>query len=257
LNSIRGEDGHLQVSVGEDWLQGRATFGGLVAAVGNESMRSLVSRELPLRSLHTVLVGPAPPGIWHISARVLRVGKSVTLTQCEISSAGQIAATLTGVYGQARPSVVRFKPQPLICSRQVDDINEVRYQPGVSPAFTQHFAMRWAEGRKPFSGAPKIPTKAFVRHLDPAALSESSVIAIVDCIPTPAIAMFAAPAPASTVTWTLEFFEHEFNFTADQWWRLDADVDAAGEGYVNQTAILNDPNGRPVALSRQLFAVFN
>lgn len=53
-----------------------------------------------------------------------------------------------------------------------------------------------------------------------------------------------------------EFFEHDLEFSPDAWWRIDSDIDAATGGYVNQTGLLHDPNGRPVALSRQLFAVF-
>ncbi len=55
--SATGEEG--QVTVSDDWMQGRATFGGLVAAVGNEAMRKLVPRDRPLRSLQTTFIGPA------------------------------------------------------------------------------------------------------------------------------------------------------------------------------------------------------
>jgi hypothetical protein len=96
----------------------------------------------------------------------------------------------------------------------------------------------------------------FIRHRDPSALTESHVVALVDCIPTPAISLLTAPAPASSLVWNLEFFEHEFGFGPDEWWRIDTDIDAAMEGYVNQTGLLQDPQGRPVALSRQVFAVF-
>ena len=65
-----------------------------------------------------------------------------------------------------------------------------------------------------------------------------------------------APAPASSLVWNLEFFEHEFGFGPDEWWRIDTDIDAASEGYVNQTGLLQDPKGQPVALSRQVFAIF-
>ena len=50
--------------------------------------------------------------------------------------------------------------------------------------------------------------------------------------------------------------ETTLTFPAEAWWRIDTDVHAAGDGYVSQSGVLNDPNGRPVALSRQLFAVF-
>jgi acyl-CoA hydrolase len=68
--------------------------------------------------------------------------------------------------------------------------------------------------------------------------------------------MFKAPAPGSSLVWTLDFFEHDLEFAPDAWWRIDTDIDAATGGYVNQTGLLHDPNGRPVALSRQLFVVF-
>jgi hypothetical protein len=132
----------------------------------------------------------------------------------------------------------------------------VRYKPGAAPEFLQHFAVRWSEGKLPFTGSPRTPTKAFIHHRDPAPLDESAIVALVDCIPTPAMSMMTAAAPASSLVWTLEFFEHRFDFAPDAWWRLDTDLDAAAEGYVNQTGVLLDPNGRPAALSRQLFAIF-
>lgn len=257
IGSIRGEGNNYEATVGEDWSQGRATFGGLVAAVGNDVMRRLVPADRLLRSLQTTFVGPATAGTWQISARVLRIGKAVTLAQCEIRDGDSVAATQVGIYGAARASVVSVKPQPVPVSRAVEDINEVRFQPGRGPAFVQHFAVRWAEGAKPFSGSPNTPNKAFIRHRDTAATTESAVIALIDCIPTPAMSMFSAPAPASSMTWNLEFFEHRFDFDGSAWWRIDSEVDAADDGYVNQTSVLNDPDGQPVALSRQLFAIFN
>jgi acyl-CoA thioesterase len=255
LRSMSVDGAHCVLTVGDDWLQGRATFGGLVAAAGNEAMRRLVPHDRPLRSLQTTFVGPAPHGTWRITARVLRVGKAVTLAQCEVLDGGQVVATQVGVYGLGRSSVVTVKPTAVAAPRDVEEINEVRYQPGRAPPFVQHFAIRWAQGARPFT-ATRSPSKAFIRHRDPAPLSESHLIALVDCIPTPAMSMFTAPAPISSLVWTLEFFEHDFAFAPQAWWRIDSDIDAATEGYVNQTGLLHDPNGRPTALSRQLFAVF-
>ncbi|MGH8179102.1 MAG: acyl-CoA thioesterase [Steroidobacter sp.] len=257
LNSISADGSDFTVSVGEDWLQGRATFGGLVAAAGNEAMRRVVPRDRPLRSLQTTFVGPATPGTWRLRARVLRVGKAVTLAQCEILDGDQVAALQVGVYGGPRPSAVLVNPQAKAAPRQVDDLNEVRFQPERgSPAFIQHFAVRWAQGAKPFSAERSPPTIAYIRHRDTAAVTESHVIALVDCIPTPALSMFKTPAPASSLVWTLEFIGHEFGFAPEQWWRIDTDLDAAADGYVQQSGVLIDPNGRPCALTRQLFVVF-
>ena len=251
--SVVGEECHVTVT--DDWLQGRATFGGLVAAVGNEAMRRLVPRERSLRSLQTTFIGPAGAGTWKVRARVMRVGKAVTLAQCEVLDGDQVAAVQTGVYGMARESAVLVKPASIVPPRKVEDINEVNFSAERAPAFIQHFALRWAQGAKPFTGT-RSPSKAFIRHRDPAALTESHIVALVDCIPSPALSMFKAPAPGSSMVWLLEFFEHDLDFSPGDWWRIDSDIDAASGGYVNQSSLLHDPNGRPVALSRQLVAVF-
>jgi acyl-CoA thioesterase len=249
--SVAGDECHVTVS--DDWLQGRATFGGLVAAAGNEAMRRLVPRDRPLRSLQTTFVGPATPGTWKIRARVLRVGRAVTLAQCEVIDGDQVAAVQVGVYGIARESAVIVKPAAGVSPRTVDELHDVRPPPQVP--FVQHFSIRWAEGAKPFTGI-RSPSKAFIRHRDPRALAESHIVALVDCIPSPALSMLKAPAPASSMIWTLEFFEHDLEFGPDAWWRIDSDIDAGTGGYVNQTGLLHDPNGRPVAITRQLVVAF-
>jgi acyl-CoA thioesterase len=256
LDSIQFDGSTGQVAVTEDWSQGRATYGGLVAAVGNATMRKLVPPDRLLRSLQTTFIGPAGATRWRLDARVLRVGKAVTVARCDIVDGDDVAATLVGVYGGSRNSVIDVRPAPTRAARTVDEINEVRFKPGVAPNFMQHFAVRWAEGAKPFSGSPRTPTKAFIRHRDPAPLTESHVVGLIDCIPTAAISMFKGPAPFSSLTWTLEFFDHEIEFPSDRWWRIDTDIDAAGNGYVNQTGMLYNPDERPVALTRQVVAVF-
>ena len=152
LNSLTADGPHCSLTVADDWLQGRATFGGLVAAVGNEAMRQLVPRDRPLRSLQTTFVGPASAGAWRISARVLRVGKAVTLAHCEVLDGDQVAAVQVGVYGAAAHRWSASSRRSLRRRGSVEDINEVRFQPGRTPPFLQHFAVRWAQGAKPFSG---------------------------------------------------------------------------------------------------------
>ncbi|HKU16541.1 MAG TPA: thioesterase family protein [Steroidobacteraceae bacterium] len=248
-------DSQFGITVTDDWGQGRATFGGLVAAAGNEAMRRLVASDRPLRSLQTTFVGPAGAGTWSMHARVLRVGKAVTLAHCDILDGDQVAAIQVGVYGLARQSSVTAKPPVAEAPRRAEELNELRFQPERTPPFMQHFAHRWARGARPYSGI-RSDSSCFIRHRDPARLTESHVIALVDCIPSPALSILTAPAPASSLVWNLEFIEHDLGFGSDEWWRIDTDIDAAGEGYVSQTGLLLDPRGRPVALTRQVFAVF-
>ena len=74
LATLSPADGGWSAAIGADWSQGRATFGGMVAALGNEAMRRLVPAERTLRQLDTTFVGPALAGEVRISAVVLRVG---------------------------------------------------------------------------------------------------------------------------------------------------------------------------------------
>lgn len=254
LNTMKAEGMECSVVVGEDWGQGRATFGGLVAAVGNEAMRRLVPPDRALRSLQTTFVGPAAAGEWRITTRVLRVGRAVTVTHCEIYESEQIVAVQVGVYGADRESTVRTELPPAPTAPSVDQLADVLLFEG-APRFLQQFAVRWIEGPGLFKGV-HTAGKAFLRHRDPAPLTESHIVALADCLPTPAMSMYTAPAPASSLVWTLEFVEHKLDLGADTWWRVDHDIDAARNGYVNQTGTLYDSNNRPVALTRQLVAIF-
>ena len=255
LSSIVSHDKGCTAVIGDDWSQGRATFGGMVAALGNEAMRRLVPAERQLRGLETIFVGPAFAGTVQIQAEVLRIGKAVTIASARLWSDNKVAATLTGVYGAARAAAISIAPTAASAAR-VQDLPEPVPPPGVRPAFMQHFDMRWAEGTPPFTGSPLRTSKTFVRHSDSGALTESHVVALVDCIPSVILQMMKTPAPSSSLTWTVQFLKHDYHFAPDAWWRIDAEVDAAGEGYACESSVLLDPTGTPAALSRQMVAVF-
>jgi acyl-CoA thioesterase len=256
LASIQPQDKGWSAIVGEDWSQGRATFGGVVAALGNEAMRRLVPADRQLRELSTVFVGPTLAGPVHIEAEVLRVGRAVTIASARLWSADKIAATLTGTYGKARStamSLLSTAPQGVPA---VQNLPERTTGAGGAPAFAQHFDLRWAEGEWPFSGSSLNKSKIYVRHRDTGALTESHVVALVDCIPSVVLQMMNTVAPSSSLTWNVQFIKHDFSFAPDAWWRIDAEVDAAADGYACESCVVLDPSGAPAAFSRQMVAVF-
>ena len=257
LASIQPQDKGWSAIVGEDWSQGRATFGGMVAALGNEAMRRLVPADRQLRGLETVFVGPAFPGTVRMQAEILRVGKAVTIACARLWSAEQIAATLTGIYGAPRATQISISTEANTAVRAVQDLPDSIFPPGsTAPAFVQHFGMRFAEGSRPFAGLKSRRSKAYIRHKDPAPFTESHVVALIDCIPSPLMQMMTKPAPSNSLTWTLQFQRHDYTFAPDSWWRIDTEVDSAGDGYACETSVVLDPAGVPAALSRQLVVVF-
>jgi acyl-CoA thioesterase len=256
LASIQPQEKGWRAILGEDWSQGRATFGGMVAALGNEAMRRLVPADRQLRELETVFVGPTLAGVVHIEAEVLRVGRAVTIASARLWSADKIAATLTGIYGAARSTAMSIPPTPTAAVLGVEDLPDLGTPPDMGPAFLQHFGFRWAEGTRPFTGSALRRSKTYVRHRDTSALTESHVVALVDCIPSVILQTMSAVVPSSSLTWTVQFIQHDFSFAPDAWWRIDAEIDAAAEGYSCESCVLLNPSGAPAAFSRQMVAVF-
>jgi acyl-CoA thioesterase len=256
LRSLRPSDSGWSADIGEDWSQGRATFGGLVAALGNEAMRRQVAADRPLRGLTITFAAPVVAGVVNIAVHVLRVGKSVTIAQANLMSADGMAATMTGIYGLARSTAIFIAPT----SDSARSVAELQESPTLSPlsnpAFLQHFALRWAEGTRPYTATPLNRSKAYIRHRENAPLSESHVVALIDCIPSPVLQMMSTPAPASSLIWTLEFLRHDYQFGTDEWWRIDTKVPASADGYASQSSLIMNPAGLPAAFSQQLVAVF-
>jgi acyl-CoA thioesterase len=256
LASMQPLNDGWRASIGEDWSQGRATFGGLVAALGNEAMRRLVPADRELRGLEITFVGPALAGEVRIDAEVLRVGKAVTIAGARLRSDGKIAATLTGIYGSARATALTLAPTVTAGVRPALDFPERSPAEMGGPSFAQHFAYRWAEGSLPYTGSSLRTSKTYVRHKDPAPLTESHVVALIDCIPSVIVQLMSAPAPSSSLTWTLQFLRHDYSFSPGAWWRIDAEVDSTGSGYSCESCVLLDPLGKPAAVARQMVAVF-
>jgi acyl-CoA thioesterase len=256
LASMQPEGSGWTAVIGEDWSQGRATFGGLVTALGNEAMRRLIPMDRKLRALQTTFVGPALAGNVRLEAQILRTGKVVTIAESRLWSADQIAATFTGIYGAVRVSSISLAPSPQPQAASVVDLPNSDRPLGLAPSFLQHFDIRWAEGSRPFTGTRLNRSKAYIRHRDPAALTESHVVALIDCIPSVILQMMTTVAPSSSMDWTLQFLRHDYTHSPDAWWRIDSEVNAAADGYSSESGIIYDPSGAPAAFTRQLVAVF-
>jgi acyl-CoA thioesterase len=247
----------FSAEVGEDWYQGRAIFGGIVGALGSEAMRRLVPADRPLRGLDVTFVGPLVAGTVQLQSEILRVGRAVTTAQARVISNDQVAATLTGLYGAARPSALNIEPEAAPATRSVDELPERIFRAGSGiPAFVQHFDVRWAEGKRPYAGLTLNSSKAYMRHRDTAALTESHLVALIDCIWSPALQMLSTAVPSSSLNWRLEILRHDYSFAPQAWWRIDTRSNAAGEGYISQSSVVYDPSGAPTAFSQQLVTVF-
>ncbi len=84
LETISSASETASLQLPEDWMQGRAGYGGLAVALALRSMRGHVPAERKVRSLLTSFVGPVGPGDFSIHTRVLRSGKAVTQVEARL-----------------------------------------------------------------------------------------------------------------------------------------------------------------------------
>jgi acyl-coenzyme A thioesterase PaaI-like protein len=247
------EPGRASLVVTPDWLQGRTVFGGLQAALALRAMRTLVP-EVPLRTLQGTFLAPVPEGPLTATARVLRTGKSATHVEARLMDGDALLATLVGVFGAARASVVKLEPR-----QEPVDAATARafpYIPGAMPAFTQHFKARLLRGAFPYTGDAGVEHVFEVAMRDDGPVTEGHVLAVADFVPPIGLAHLKAPAPGSTLTWMVELLANTFNGLPLDGWRVDVTMDHARDGYTGQSVMVWGPGGVPLAMSRQSMVVF-
>ena len=116
--------------------------------------------------------------------------------------------------------------------------------------------MRLADGGLPFSGAQTSHMSGWMRFREaPPTFDERHFVSIADAWPPAVIQMLPEPAPASSLTWTLEILD-DVAAAPDTHWAYGVHTDLARDGYAHTDARIWHPDGRLVAISRQTVSVF-
>lgn len=247
-----------QMEIPATWGQGRATYGGLVAAILLARLRAVVGTDLPLRSATISFVAPAEAGQATLHAEVLRQGKSVIQAEARLIQAGQVQTVLLASFGRARASSIEIAPsRSMIEMRQPTDVQAFPYIAGLMPEFLQHIDMRWAKGKPPFSGATRPDFAGWMRYQQPFEGFEiSALLGLIDAWPPSVLPMYKTPAPASSLCWTVEFLDDISGYQSTDYWGYQVKTDAASEGYEHSEALIWDHAGKLVAISRQTVTIF-
>ncbi|MFT5681766.1 MAG: acyl-CoA thioesterase [Myxococcota bacterium] len=249
-------DGTWSHTVGEDWGQGRAAFGGVQTAAALRAMRSLVDPDRTPRTIATSYIGPLAPTPATLTARIIRAGRALTSAQALITQDGREVALFQASFGAPRPSGLRIQPPTRPQRPDPDERPAMPFLPGIIPAFTQKFDYRWTNGQPPFTGHDTPYLGGWCRHRTPATDGFSTAVALLDAWPAPLLPMLTVPAPASTVSWTAAFIDVPEQ-SPDGWWWLDAEGVTAADGYGTTRGRLFAPDGRLAAHMEQLVVVFD
>ncbi|WP_262693507.1 thioesterase family protein [Kordiimonas aquimaris] len=248
--------GGKSAQVPAGWTQGRALYGGLVAALAADAMALAVENPRPLRSLMVNFVAPASDGTLNVHASVLREGRSVVQTRADVvSEDGAVYCAASAAFGGSRPGVV-VKPNAPKELKPRNSVPALGNNTRPLPSFLGNFDIHWTGGAIPMTGSMDRTTSMWVRHkCDMSAFPAAKIIAIADMPPPIVLSHYSKPAMASSLSWSLEFLVPPEEVLSE-WFFLEFELDAAASGYSQQTGSIFDEDGTLVAVSRQCMVYF-
>lgn len=252
------EDGAaLTLTADETWLQGRSLFGGLQFALALRAARQAVGSDLPLRSVHATFLAPVLHDAPVVAeAKILRAGRSVTHVKAQLRQADNLCFECTAILGSDRETAAAFDAHAA-ADASPEAAFKLRYTPGIIPNFIQHYDVRWARGKPPFSGTPDPSATIFVRPADETTrYDETEFLAATDVIPPPVLSLLRTPAPASSMNCAVELIRPEAVYGTHQWLRFEVELHDAHSGYAWQTSRIYGEDGALLALAHQSVAVF-
>lgn len=256
VSRLLGPGPVFRAHVGAEWSQGRAAFGGLLAAFAVRAARMVVAEDRPLRSMLLDFVAPAELGEIEVEPLLLRAGRGISHVQVQLRQKGQTLAVVLLAYGGGRSTALAWPGPSRPELPDPESLVPMPYIEGIIPAFTQNFDFRWTRGDFPFSGGTRPEIGGWVRSRVPVRPDEALVLALVDSWPAPILPLLSGPAPASTVTWMVDLVG-PIRGAPDAWWAFYGDTVQAGDGYASIEGRLWGPSGELVAVSRQMVVEFS
>lgn len=247
------------VVVPSTWGQGRAGYGGLVAALVYEAMRAQVPADRPVRSLAITFVGPLQvekPARYE--AEVLREGRAVSQVLGRAVQDDQVVAIVQGSFGASRPSQIDVSGLPAPAMPAPADCQARPFVSGLMPDFVRYLELCWGEGGLPFSNNRSPYLGGWVRfqdlHDQPIGVAE--LLGLVDAWPPAVLPHLDHFARSSSLTWTIEFVQPQPALSSEDWCLYRAHIEHARDGYGHVSAGLWSPAGELIAMSRQTVTVF-
>ncbi|NMH58738.1 acyl-CoA thioesterase [Alteromonas ponticola] len=249
-----------ELMIPKDWAQGRTAFGGISAALVYSAIEQVVNDDHRLlRSFTTNFIGPlALDTEFSLKVTKLRSGKSVSQYTGEIIQQGNVSVFSQACFGLARQSKIAVENTQQHAMSAPAKGKYIPQIPKITPKFLQHFDLSIDQGGIPFTGKKTAQYHGFMRFKKPPQqIRDAHVIALIDAWPPTLLQMLRWPAPASTVSWNVEFIHPHREISGEDWFAYQAHTRQAADGYGHVEATIWDKYNQVVALSRQTVAVFD
>lgn len=257
INHVRQTTGPT-LTVPEKWGQGRATFGGLVAAMMYEKIPASVSADRVIRSIMLSFVAPVAPGEMDVIVKILRAGKSATQVQVSAYQNDAPCAVMLASFGGARESTIKIDYENAPATKEPDAVTAFPFIPNVTPDFTQHFDYRYTQGKMPFMGSTEKTMGGWIKLKDECTqpINVPQILALLDAWPPATFSLLKKPASGSSLTWNMSFIDTPLQTPANDWWQYEANIKQAQDGYSHIDSTMWDENGKAIVMSHQTVSVF-
>ena len=247
------------LSVPKTWTQGRTLYGGISAALLYAAIKEQVSPDRVMRAFSCNFVGPLnADSPFHIDVEVLREGKNASQVLARIVQDDKVAVVSQVCFGVSRESKVKVMNRD---SHSMEIPNKAKFIPQipkVTPKFLRYFDLSIDKGGLPFTGNKSSELHGWMRYKQaPQSLTDAHLIGLIDAWPPTVLQMLKWPAPASTMSWNIEFIHPHAAFSGSEWFAYQACTRQAMDGYAHTEANIWDQRGQLIAISRQAVGVFD
>ncbi len=251
------------VIIPANWAQGRTVYGGLTAALVYQSMQHLVAQDRPdeqrpIRYLNLSFIGPLLVNEpISVQPELLRAGRSATQLIVHVKQADKTCVIGQACFGIERPAQINIPTSAQHEMKAPKRANFIPPIPKVVPRFLRHVDINLQAGRMPFLRSKKDYLHGWMRFSQaPSTFTDAHLLALIDAWPCTVLQQLKKPAPASTMSWHVEFTQTATAPQTDDWLAYQATTAHAAGGYVFGDAHIWNQNGELLALSRQAVGVF-
>jgi len=244
--------------ISEFWAQGRTVFGGLTAALSYAAMRNSIEPSRLLRSMNCSFVAPIEVGVpIQFEVEILREGKSVSQVLAKILQNGQICVLTQASFGKDRDSRIKVPVQLTPNLVAPDKGTIVLPREGLTPNFLKQFDISVCRGQAPFSNSKLNEIGGWMRFANSdIAATDEHLITLIDIWPSTILQMFNSFAPASSLSWSLEFIHPHPAHEPTSWFAYEAITRQAAHGYAHTEANIWNQKGDLIAISRQAVVAY-
>ena len=246
------------LGVPSDWAQGRTSFGGVSTGLACAAMKRLIHDGRVMRSISVNFVGPVHlEKPFQVKAEKLREGRNVTHTGARITQGGKVCLIVQACYGFSRESKLALpisESHEMLVPKKPKFIPQI---PKVVPKFLRHFDLAIEKGL-PFTGRKDVAVHGWVKFKEaPPKINDEHILAMIDAWPPTMLQNLRWPAPASSLSWYVDFLHPHHEINPKDWFAYQAEARNAGDGYIQEEANFWNAQGELVAVSRQTVAIFD